>query len=279
MGERSSIEWTEASWNPVTGCSRVSPGCKHCYAQRIARRLQARGNPRYHNGFKVTQQADLLNLPLRWHRPRMIFVNSMSDLFHEEVPLEFIQEVFGVMVQAHWHTFQVLTKRANRLIELAPHLSWPPNAWVGVSIENQDYAWRADCLRDVPAKVRFLSCEPLLGDLNLKLEGIHWVIVGGESGLGARPMQEEWVRAVRDQCVEAGLPFFLKQWGGVWDKRGKEKALLDGKLWQEWPHWGSNGGKLNSVEAGQPLPLFPEEGMTPYSATRISKALVRSLPT
>lgn len=235
MAEKSSIEWTQATWNPVTGCSKVSPGCKHCYAERLATRLQAMGNPRYTNGFRVTRHDDLLKLPLRWRQPRIIFVNSMSDLFHEDIPLPFIQSVFATMREAHWHTFQILTKRAERLAEIAPQLSWPDNVWMGVSVERQDYARRIDLLRTVPARVRFLSCEPLLGPLGLDLDGVNWVIVGGESGPGARAMKPEWARAVRDQCLVARVPFFLKQLGGVRDKRGHERALLDGQLWRELP--------------------------------------------
>ncbi len=235
MGSVSHIEWTQATWNPVTGCTKVSQGCKHCYAERLARRLQAMGNFRYRNGFRLTLHPDLLDLPLRWTTPRLIFVNSMSDLFHENVPLAFIQAVFRTMERAHWHIFQVLTKRAQRLADLTSVLVWPENVWVGVSVERQDVVWRVDCLRQVPAVVRFLSCEPLLGPLVLDLTGIHWVIVGGESGPGARPMDLAWARAIRDQCLAAGVPFFLKQLGGAWDKRGHERALLDGRLWRQMP--------------------------------------------
>jgi protein gp37 len=236
MADNSSIEWTQATWNPVTGCSKVSPGCQHCYAERMARRLQAMGNPRYARGFAVTLHHDLIELPLRWRQPRVIFVNSMSDLFHKAVPLPFIQSVFAAMQAAHWHVFQVLTKRAERLVELAPLLPWPDNVWMGVSIERQDCAWRAECLRCVPSAVRFLSCEPLLGPLQLDLTGIQWLIVGGESGPSARSMDLTWVRSLRDQCWAARIPFFLKQLGGAVDKRGKDRALLDGRLWHEMPH-------------------------------------------
>jgi protein gp37 len=232
---RSRIEWTQATWNPVTGCTKVSQGCKHCYAERLARRLAAMGNPRYRRGFAVTLHPDLLELPLRWAEPRLIFVCSMSDLFHEAVPLEFIRAVFETMVRARRHTFQVLTKRADRLVRLAPELPWPENVWVGVSVERQDYVWRVGLLRQVPARVRFLSCEPLLGPLELDLSGIQWVIVGGESGPGARPLRPEWVRSIRDQCLAAGVAFFFKQWGGVHDKGGGPRALLDGRIWHQWP--------------------------------------------
>ena len=258
MADHSQIEWTEATWNPVTGCNKVSPGCKHCYAERLAHRLQAMGNVRYVNGFRLTLHPDVVTLPLTWRRPRRIFVNSMSDLFHQDVPVEFIREVFQTMVSARWHTFQILTKRAERLAELAPQLPWPSNVWMGVSVENQDYVWRIDCLRIVPAAVRFLSCEPLLGPLELNLERIRWVIVGGESGPQARPMKEEWVRSIRDQCQEAQTPFFFKQWGGSADKRGHGKALLDSRLWHGMPTQQPQPTKRKVVPADHPLPHFAE---------------------
>ncbi|MDI7277069.1 MAG: phage Gp37/Gp68 family protein [Anaerolineae bacterium] len=239
MAGSTSIEWTEATWNPVTGCTAVSTGCKHCYAERMALRLKAMGNRRYARGFQVTLHHDLLDLPLRWRQPRVIFVNSMSDLFHEAVPFPFIESVFATMEAAHWHVFQILTKRAERLGELAGLLPWPPNVWMGVTVERQDCAWRVECLRRVPAAVRFLSCEPLLGPLDLDLAGIHWVIVGGESGPGARAMDLGWVRTLRAQCQMAEVPFFLKQLGGALDKRGGQRALLDGVLWREAPLAGS----------------------------------------
>ena len=234
MAERSTIEWTEATWNPVTGCSKVSTGCKHCYAERLARRLQAMGSVRYRNGFTVTLHPAVLDLPKRWRQPRMVFVNSMSDLFHESVPLEFIQRVFATMRACPQHTFQVLTKRSARLRDLAQYLDWAPNIWMGVSVENRRVIHRIHDLQAVPAHVRFLSCEPLLGPLDdLPLDGIHWVIVGGESGPGARPMQAAWVRAIRDQCRRAHVPFFFKQWGGVRkDLTGRE---LDGCAYDEMP--------------------------------------------
>jgi len=203
MAGLSEIEWTDATWNPVTGCTKVSPGCKNCYAERIAARLQAMGNPRYRNGFALTLHPDQLALPLRWVQPRMIFVNSMSDLFHEAIPEDFIHKLFDVMVKANWHTFQILTKRAQRLAALAPYLPWPDNVWQGVSIENAKYLWRIEYLREVPSAVRFLSIEPLLGPVpKLPLEGIHWVIVGGESGPRHRPIKADWVRKIRDQCLD-----------------------------------------------------------------------------
>jgi len=234
MGLRSAIEWTESTWNPVTGCTKVSPGCAHCYAERIARRLQAMGRPAYRNGFGLTLQPQSLDLPLRWRRPMVIFVNSMSDLFHRNVPLDCIQRVFEVMRRAHWHRFQVLTKRADRLTEVAGELDWAPNVWMGVTVESSAYRPRIDRLREVPAAVRFLSLEPLLGPLDgLDLCGIDWVIVGGESGPGARPMNPAWVLSVRDQCTAAGVPFFFKQWGGV--NKKKAGRLLDGRTWDDVP--------------------------------------------
>lgn len=234
MADHSGIEWTEATWNPVTGCSKVSPGCRFCYAERLAKRLRAMGQPRYRNGFAVTLQPDTLTLPLRWRTPRLIFVNSMSDLFHRAVPTEYIQQVFATMQEASWHSFQVLTKRAERLADVASQLPWPANVWMGVSVESADYTWRIRHLQRVPAAVRFLSVEPLLGPIRrLPLAGIRWVIVGGESGPGARPMKATWVRSLRDQCAAHQVPFFFKQWGGVWKKRhGRE---LDGRTWDELP--------------------------------------------
>jgi protein gp37 len=235
MGERSNIEWTEATWNPVTGCSKVSAGCQRCYAERLALRLQAMGNARYRHGFKVTLHPDLIELPKRWREPRLIFVNSMSDLFHEHVPLEFIQQVFTTMQDCPQHTFQILTKRSARLRQLAGQIAWPPNIWMGVSVEDARVQQRIEDLRAVPATVRFLSCEPLIGPLDdLPLEGIQWVIVGGESGPGARPIKIEWIRSILGQCRRANVPFFFKQWGGVRkDLSGRE---LNGRTYDEMPH-------------------------------------------
>lgn len=234
MAQQSAIEWTEATWNPVTGCSKVSPGCKHCYAERMALRLQAMGAANYRNGFKLTLHEHALNLPLTWRKPQTIFVNSMSDLYHKEVPLAFITKVFAVMRLADWHRFQLLTKRAERLAELSPKLPWAPNIWQGVTVEHPDYAYRIDLLRQTAAHVKFLSLEPLLAPMpRLKLRGIDWVIVGGESGPGARPIQEAWVTDIRDQCQKAGVAFYFKQWGGVFKKRNGR--TLQGRLWDEMP--------------------------------------------
>lgn len=234
LGEKSSIEWTEATWNPVTGCTKISQGCKHCYAERLARRLQAMGNPRYANGFRVTLHYDLLDLPLKWHKPKLIFVNSMSDLFHPDVPTEFIQQVFETMVRASHHTFQILTKRPARAAEIAHLLPWPENVWMGTSVESHEVLHRVAALKAIPATVRFLSLEPLLGPIpNLPLDGIHWVIVGGESGPGARPMNPEWVRQIRDQCIRHGVAFFFKQWGGT--NKKITGRILDGRTWDEMP--------------------------------------------
>ncbi len=234
MAQSSGIEWTDSTWNPVTGCTKISPGCKHCYAERMAIRLAGMDQPRYRNGFEVTLQSDLIALPLQWRRPRVIFVNSMSDLFHEDVPEPFIAEVFDTMIAAHWHTFQILTKRADRLAEMAAHLPWPINVWMGVSVESPRYLNRVERLKQVPAAVRFLSVEPLLAQiLSLGLTGIDWVIVGGESGPGARPMSPDWVREIRDRCVESAVPFFFKQWGGV--RKNRTGRVLDGRTWDEMP--------------------------------------------
>ena len=231
---QSTIEWTESTWNPVTGCNKISPGCKFCYAEVMARRLKAMGQKNYANGFDLTLQPHMLDRPLQWKKPQVIFVNSMSDLFHADVPVEYIRRVFEVMESAHWHQFQVLTKRAERLEQVATELPWPENVWMGVSVENDDYTSRIDHLRRTPAAVKFLSLEPLLGPLpDLDLRDIDWVIVGGESGRSPRPMDPAWVRSIRDQCVDAAVPFFFKQWGG----RNKKKAgrELDRLTWDQMP--------------------------------------------
>jgi len=234
MATTSEIEWTEMTWNPVTGCRKISQGCKHCYAERMAKRLLAMGSERYQNGFEPTLHYDLIDLPRRWKKPRVIFVNSMSDLFQEEVPEKFISEVFDTMVACPQHTFQILTKRSERLLELGASLPWPANVWMGVSVEDNRVVDRVRDLASVPAKVRFLSCEPLIGPLDrLPLKGIHWVIVGGESGPGARPMDPKWVESIYAQCQRHGTAFFFKQWGGVRkDKTGRE---LHGRTYDEMP--------------------------------------------
>jgi protein gp37 len=234
MATNSPIEWTDATWNPVTGCDKVSPGCKHCYAERMAKRLKAAGNRSYRNGFELTLQPHMLTRPLEWKSPKRIFVNSMSDLFHDDVPLEYIRRVFDRMNEADWHQYQVLTKRAERLEELSDQLKWAPHIWMGVSVESEKYLPRIDCLRRTRAHVKFLSLEPLLGPLEkMDLRGIDWAIVGGESGPGSRPMNEEWVTDIRDQCVKANVAFFFKQWGGVFKKR--TGRTLEGRTWDEMP--------------------------------------------
>jgi protein gp37 len=242
MAQDSTIEWTDATWNPVTGCTKISPGCKNCYAHRMAHRLHAMGQVRYRNNFDVTLHPDLLEQPLRWNQPRKIFVNSMSDLFHTDVTLDFIQAVFDVMGKADWHTFQILTKRSERLADLAGKLSWHDNIWIGISVENKNYTYRIDHLRRVPAAVRFLSIEPLLGAIpRLPLQRIDWVIVGGESGPGCRKIDAQWVRQIRDRCIAQGVPFFFKQWGGTRKKlTGRE---LDGRTWDEMPEVDSKSSK------------------------------------
>jgi protein gp37 len=234
MADRSHIEWTEATWNPVTGCTKVSAGCKNCYAERLAKRLQLMGNRRYKNGFRLTLHEDVIDLPRSWRSGRMIFVNSMSDLFHRDVPLEFIKRVFQTMRECPQHVFQILTKRSERLQKLATHIDWPSNVWIGVSVENAAVLSRVDDLRIVPAAVRFLSCEPLIGSLaRIDLRNIHWVIVGGESGFGARPMKIEWVREIFRECRKQNVPFFFKQWGGV--RKDLAGRLLRGRTYDEMP--------------------------------------------
>ena len=234
MAANSSIEWTGSTWNPVTGCSKISAGCRNCYAERMARRLQGMGHPNYRNGFRVTLHPHVVDLPLTWKNPRTIFVNSMSDLFHEKVPTAFIQKIFSEMVKAKWHRFQVLTKRSERLLELNAILPWTRNIWMGVTIEDKSVINRIVHLRKTTASVKFLSFEPLLGPLpDLSLTGIDWVIVGGESGPGARYMDPSWVANIRDQCVSTGVPFFFKQWGGMSKK--KAGRILEGRMWDEMP--------------------------------------------
>lgn len=248
MAVKSAIEWTGSTWNPLTGCTKISPGCQHCYAERMARRLQAMGQPHYTNGFKLTMHEDALELPLRWKEPQTIFVNSMSDLFHEDAPEAFIHRVFEVMRRASWHRFQILTKRAERLADLSPALDWAENIWMGVSVERREYTFRLDYLRRTGAHVKFLSLEPLLGPLpDLDLSGIDWVIVGGESGPGARPMRPEWVVDIREQCLKSGTPFFFKQWGGF--NRKKAGRILEGRTWDEMPAMSSSSARTGLLSA------------------------------
>lgn len=249
MSDRSTIEWTEATWNPTTGCDKVSAGCDNCYALTMASRLKAMGSAKYQTdgdprtsgpGFGIAEHWLSLSTPMRWRAPRRVFVNSMSDLFHAGISIEFVNEVFGVMAATPQHTYQVLTKRALRLARLAPQLPWPPNVWMGVSVEDQTQLSRIDRLRTVPAAVRFVSAEPLIGRLDgLDLAGIHWLIAGGESGPKARPVRTSWVRDLRDHCVESGTAFFFKQWGGRTPKAGGRE--LDGRTWDEYPAVSTDG--------------------------------------
>jgi protein gp37 len=232
--QQSAIEWTEATWNPVTGCDQVSPGCAHCYAKTFAERWRGIPGHHYEQGFALRLWPERLEQPLAWRRPRRIFVNSMSDLFHEQIPDDYVAEVFSIMARAPQHTFQVLTKRHERLAQLAPQLPWPANVWMGVSIENRRFVHRADYLRTVPAAVRFISAEPLLGPLEgLGLDGIDWLIAGGESGPRNRPVRREWLRELRDRCLAEDVSFFFKQWGGRTPKAGGRE--LDGRTWDEMP--------------------------------------------
>lgn len=234
MAHNSSIEWTESTWNPVTGCTKISPGCKNCYAERLAKRLKAMGQANYQNGFQLTLQPQMLEVPLKWKKPQTIFVNSMSDLFHKNVPEDYILKVFEVMNKASWHRFQVLTKRSDRLARLSPKINWTENIWMGVSVESQKYVFRIDDLRATEAQVKFLSLEPLLSPLHeLDLSDIDWAIVGGESGYGFRPIEESWVIGIREQCESSNVPFFFKQWGGV--RKKKNGRLLEGRTYDEMP--------------------------------------------
>lgn len=243
MADRSSIEWTEATWNPTTGCDRISPGCDNCYALTLAKRLKAMGHAKYQNeghpvtsgpGFAITEHPNALRIPFKWAAPRTVFVNSMSDLFHARVSTDFIQQVFSVMAATPRHTYQVLTKRPKRAALLAADLPWPENVWLGVSVETLEQAWRVELLRSIPASIRFISAEPLLGSLvNLQLNGIHWLIAGGESGSNARPLNPAWVTELRDACLAADTSFFFKQWGGRTPKAGGRE--LEGRTWDEMP--------------------------------------------
>jgi protein gp37 len=246
MGLNSAIEWVTATWNPLTGCTKISPGCSHCYAERMSKRLKLMGNRNYANEFQVTLHEHMLAQPLKWRKRQRVFVNSMSDLYHKDVPFEFIRKVFDVMCRADWHTFKILTKRAERLEELSPRLPWPDNVWQGVSVENEDYTWRIDHLRRIGTKTKFLSIEPLLGPIpKLDLTGIDWIIIGGESGPGARPMAKEWVLDIIAQARAQHVPIFFKQWGGTNKKKtGRE---LDGRTYDEMPF---------SVDERRRLPLL-----------------------
>lgn len=244
MAQQSSIEWTHTTWNPVTGCTKISAGCKNCYAERMAKRLQAMRVPQYRRGFQLTTQRDSLDIPYRWAKPRLVFVNSMSDLFHEDVPLDFIEDVFRVMNNCPHHQFQVLTKRPERAAELSAQLNWTDNIWMGTSVENASVKHRIAHLRNIPANIRFLSVEPLLGPIpNIPLSNIHWVIVGGESGPGSRPMNKEWVDQIQKKCKTMNVPFFFKQWGGT--NKKKTGRMLDGKTWDEMPFYLNQEGDWN----------------------------------
>lgn len=238
MGANTAIEWTNATWNPVTGCTKVSAGCDNCYAERIAERFRGvKGHP-FENGFDLTLRPERLGQPLRWRRPRMVFVNSMSDLFHKGIPFDFVDSVFETMERADWHVFQVLTKRSSRMRDYVnaryERGQAPSYVWLGVSVEDGTKPSRIRHLRDTAVQIRFLSLEPLIGPISsLDLNGIHWVIVGGESGPRSRPVHSDWVRRIRDQCIACGVPFFFKQWGGLRPTSGGR--LLDGREWNEWP--------------------------------------------
>ena len=228
------IEWTESTWNPTSGCTKISPGCQNCYAERMAKRLKAMGNPKYKQGFELTLHAENLQMPYTWRKPRCVFVNSMSDLFHEDIPFSFLKQVFDVMNDNPAHTFQILTKRSDTLLEYHRHLIWTDNIWMGVTVESQEYIQRLRDLCKVKAAVRFVSFEPLLGKITrIPLAPIDWVIVGGESGPGARPMEESWVQCIREECLRKEVPFFFKQWGGV--NKKKKGRLLEGVIWDQMP--------------------------------------------
>ena len=235
MSSDSRIEWTEATWNPCTGCTKISAGCQNCYAERLSERLKEMGQEKYKNGFKLTVHEDALEIPLTWSKPKKIFVNSMSDLFHKDVPKSFILKVFNVMNRANQHQYQILTKRAERIRELDKYLPWNPNIWMGVTVENNDYVNRIDFLRKSSAHIKFISFEPLIGPINdANLEGIDWVIVGGESGPNSRPIERNWVIQLRNQCRKDGVPFFFKQWGGI--NKKKNGRILDGRIYNEFPN-------------------------------------------
>jgi protein gp37 len=249
----SKIEWTESTWNPVTGCTKISSGCENCYAERMAKRLKLMGQPNYVNGFQVTLHEHVLEYPLAWKKPQTIFVNSMSDLFHAKVPDFFIFQIFNIMKQANWHRFQVLTKRSDRLKKLSSKLDWPQNVWIGVSVENEVVKYRIDDLKWIPAQIKFLSIEPLLGPLStIELNGIDWVIVGGESGPAAREMKQEWVIQIKEQCIEQNVPFFFKQWGGA--NKKKTGRILQGRTWDNLPFGISIKHNDNFQQAAKTMP-------------------------
>jgi len=234
MSQNSKIEWTNSSWNPTTGCTKISNGCTNCYAERLCKRLKSMGNPNYANGFTLTLHPQMLNLPYSWKKSQMIFVNSMSDLLHEDVPIDFIENVVDVMKGANWHQYQILTKRAERLVEVSKVVHWPDNAWIGVTVENNDFLYRLDLLNQINAKIKFISFEPLIGPVSkADLSKINWVIVGGESGPKARKIEKEWILSIRDMCIDQKVPFFFKQWGGV--NKKKNGRILEGKIWNEMP--------------------------------------------
>ena len=234
MSINSSIEWTNSTWNPTSGCTKLSPGCHNCYAERMSKRLKAMGNVDYSNGFNLTTHKEKLDLPYKWRKSKTIFVNSMSDLFHENVPDDFISDTFKVMYNTNWHRYQILTKRSKRLLLLSNRINWSKNIWMGVSIENKEYLHRIDDLKQTDAFVKFISFEPLLGPIGkINLKGLDWIIVGGESGPGARIIKEAWVVELRDQCIESGISFFFKQWSGI--NKKKSGRLLQGRYWNEFP--------------------------------------------
>ena len=231
---RTNIQWSYSTWNPVTGCSKISPGCKNCYAEKIAKRLESMGQKKYKHGFKLTLHENTLDKPLKMKKPHKIFVNSMSDLFHKDVPFDFIEKIFKIMNRAQRHQFQILTKRSKRLLAIADKLKWTPNIWMGVSVENNNYKYRIDNLQKTGSFIKFICFEPLLGFVeNPDFSNIDWVIAGGESGVGSRRVKEEWILKIRDSCIRQNVPFFFKQWGGV--DRKKSGRILQGKLWEQFP--------------------------------------------
>lgn len=274
MADHSGIEWTEATWNPTVGCTKVSPGCDRCYAEKITKRF-----PRtFPHAFDLTLRPELIDLPKHWRRPRVVFVNSMSDLFHADVPEAFIQEVFGVMAECPQHTFQVLTKRAERLARVAPRLAWPANVWIGVSVESPEFLWRVDYLRKVPAAVRFVSAEPLLGSLKgINLDGIHWLIGGGESQAGARPAKVQWFRELRAACKAAGTKFFLKQLGGHPSKRGGDDAILDGRRWIELPEASEQATLAAEFDLSHTMPQFRSKVVVRSKDQTVQRRVLRVL--